>query len=208
MSPATGTDRDLLRDAGRLRELYVERNMSQRQIGDLAGVSRATVVRYLREHGVARAGYEPPEVGAAWPAALKDVDWLTERIGSGSTLRALADELGTSRATVGRAARHHGIRVPMGPPRSARSTRGEGAAAPRPPSGRRRGAGSRSHWLLGRRDWLDRRMTVDGATAQELATQLGVGRSTVVAALAAFGIEPVRREDVWRPTFERTGASA
>jgi transposase len=42
-----------------LRELYVERGYSQREIAAAMGVSRDTIVRWIKEYGLERPPLEP-----------------------------------------------------------------------------------------------------------------------------------------------------
>lgn len=46
-----------------LHELYVERRHTQQEIADALGVSRFTVVTWLRQHSISRTDRQPVELG-------------------------------------------------------------------------------------------------------------------------------------------------
>lgn len=149
MSPAAGTDRAILRDAARLRDAY-EQGWSQRRIGDVAGVTRATVVRALREHGIVRDDRDPRPVPAGRekadptpPPAEHPVhsarrpeevheDFVAHRLAQlvgvdGMSTAEAAKAIGIGRAEASAVARAHGIERPMWRPAWRPTERGAGA---------------------------------------------------------------------------------
>lgn len=76
--------------AERLRELYVERRMTARQIAKVLGVGHRTAARLLHRHGI-----EPRPPGATPIHKLRDQQWLRRRyVDERKSTLAIAEELG------------------------------------------------------------------------------------------------------------------
>ncbi|SFC24126.1 hypothetical protein SAMN05444422_10621 [Halobiforma haloterrestris] len=91
------------RDEGRLRELYVEQEMTMTEVGDELGCSHKTIENWLKKHGIPKRPKGTPE--------LKDPDWLRQKYHTeGLTLCEIADELELADHTpVLRGMQNHGI---------------------------------------------------------------------------------------------------
>jgi thymidylate synthase (FAD) len=104
------------RDRGWLTQQYIEHNHSITEVAELAGVSAATLKKWLGRYGLRRG----PGARTRWTFAnasklYADKTWLEEQyVVKGLDQTSIADLVGVSRHTIRSWVRKHGLQKPMG----------------------------------------------------------------------------------------------
>jgi len=99
--------RQMLQDEGWLRENYIQKGRSQREIAAEIGCSQSTISRWLDEYGIQTRRSEQDA-----PQQLKSCEWLQRKyIKDLCSLRDIAEELGCHDTTVLRWLNKHGIQT-------------------------------------------------------------------------------------------------
>ncbi|HZY65078.1 MAG TPA: FAD-dependent thymidylate synthase [Rubrobacteraceae bacterium] len=104
------------RDQDWLKEQYIERNLSITEVAGLAGVSTATVKKWLRKHGLRKdSGVRTRWTFANDGKLYADKDWLEKQyIVEGLDQASIAQLAGVSQHTIRSWVRKHGLQKPMG----------------------------------------------------------------------------------------------
>lgn len=146
------TDQRLWQDESRLRQMYVEREMSTYDIAEEMECSRVTVSNWLSKFGIDIRGRQPDS------CALEDESLSRELyVEQGRSLSGVTEEVGTTVWKVRYWLDRHGIET--------REPGGSGFAVPE----------------LTDADWLRERYLEQGATTVEIADELGCTARTVNA---------------------------
>jgi IS30 family transposase len=112
------------RNAGWLREQYMDKGLSTTKIGSICGVAARTISTWLKRHDIparpslAAASKLPIEEHPLYKGGKHtDADWLREKyLSERLSIQAIADEAGSSTTTVHRWLKRHNIprRPPLG----------------------------------------------------------------------------------------------
>ncbi len=155
-----------LADEEWLRKQYCENGLGQREIAELADVSKQAVSTWMNKHGIDRRSTGRQADGDTEP--LKDEEWLREQYcDKEKTTYEIADKLGVSAVTVGNWMRRHEIES-----RSAAESHTNGNLEP-----------------LRNRKWLQEQYHDQKKTTRQIADGLGVSRSPVERCMHEHGIE-------------------
>ena len=89
-----------------LREQYVEKGLSQREVADLCGCAKSTVAKWLKKHDIEARPSKPKLADEK----LRDEEWLRgQYVDKRRTTREIAQECAGSRKAVERALKKHDI---------------------------------------------------------------------------------------------------
>lgn len=155
-----------LADEEWLRKQYCENGLGQREIAELADVSKQAVSTWMNKHGIDRRSTGRQADGDTEP--LKDEEWLREQYCENElSQREIADKLGVSAVTVGNWMRRHEIES-----RSPAESHTNGNLEP-----------------LRNRKWLQEQYHDQKKTTRQIADGLGVSRSPVERCMHEHGIE-------------------
>lgn len=170
------------RDKSWMQEQYVERHRSTTEIGEELGVSKMTISRWLRRHGIETRGTAPEQIHTGTSQSedttttsqgedttttegkYRNEEWLRERYQEEERTTAEIGRLcGVSKVTISRWLRSHEI-----------ETRGRSESKVRDPS--RSGSETEE---LNDPHWLREQYIEEGKSQREIGDALGVSATTV-----------------------------
>lgn len=163
-------DRELYTDADWLREQYWDQEKTLVEIGKSAGVSDATIKRWMNRHNIETRSFSEAQTDGNLDP-LKDPEWLEDRYwGHEKTLVEIGDELGVTDVTINAWMERHGIERRD---TTSSEVQSDGNIDPLKDS-----------------EWLREQYVENGLSAGEVGEKLGVSKTPVLNYIHEHGIEP------------------